>query len=188
MKAIERRTFVALAGSTILALAGCSSGEPDDATGSSEPAEVEGEVEEAPATATVGEPVELDDMVVTIQSLDHSASYEEHYRYFDGIKSGESVLLLTFILENVSNAGEFDDGSFTVSDYVRLKDESGATLSPMSTAYDYGVYMVAAGGIVSCPVGETVYAGLCYAVPADMAGWKAVVGDTEVPLAVTETE
>lgn len=195
MKAIERRTFLVLAGSTILTLAGCSTSEsatteqePEtDTTGETDDASTDKKVEK-PKTAQVGEPVDLGNMVITIQSLDHSASYEDHYRYFDNIKSDEIVLLLTFIFENVSYGGEYDDGTFNVSNFVKLKDESGATLSPMSTSYDYGVYMVAAGGHTECPEGETIYAALGYAVPSNMTGWKAVVDGTEVPLSVSETE
>lgn len=195
MKIIERRTFLALAGSSILMLAGCSSDdsvmkEPEseqDTTGEAKEPAAEKKAKE-PETAQIGESVDLGNMVITIQSLDHSASYEERYRRYDKIKSTEIVLLLTFIYENVSYKGEYDDGSLNLSDFVKLKDESGATLSPMSSSYDYGVYMVAAGGYAECSEGEAIYAALGYAVPADMTGWSAVIGDTEIPLTVQETE
>lgn len=58
----------------------------------------------------------------------------------------------------------------------------------MSGSYDFGVYMIAAGGYAERPEGEPIYAALRHAVLTDMAGRSAVIGDTEIPLTVQEAE
>lgn len=195
MKAINRKAFLALAGSTILTLAGCSNNEPvkkepepeQDTASKIDGIDTDEHAEES-KTGQVGEPIDTGSAIITIEALEHSKSNEDIYRDWGDVRDDEIVLMLTATFKNISMSADMSDGSLYIDDLIRLKDDQGVTATSVMSSTSYGMYDVVTGSTLDCPIGEAKHVAIPYIVPSDIPSWSAQVGNTNVPLTITEVQ
>lgn len=207
---MKRSVVLMIACLLSVSLAACSGVAPDTTQGagnnpegsvvSEEPEEKEAakpsddedaESEEASPSisATVGEAVEVETkygaVTVTVDGFEDSQEMRDEFAKYDKVDDGMRVGLLLLVVKNDScEMNEY--GTLFLDGDVYVEDSDGITINAMSGAYDYGQYEAAPGYAFDCEVGQTKRVAVPFQIPEGTSEVTVVLGDTRVPVSVTQ--
>lgn len=185
---VTRRWLVSAAMLSALALTGCSGRDDvaDTGTGGTSDAPELSEPEEQ--KAGVGDAVDVTtehgDLRVTVDGFETSERLRQEESTFNGMSDGETIGVLKLLVENVSYNDQYNKGSVSLEECMRITGSDGVTINPMSSASEYGQYAAAAGAFFDCDEGEKVRVAVWYQMDASIDEVTVMLHDPRTTVTV----